>query len=917
MRFTKVFALSCLFLAVFWVWLAADSREVVMAEGAAVASNGWDRRFGRPLDDFSIYVIRVYGEDVYIGGGGEFDYHDDPSVPPVDSLLHWDGEQWQTLGLGFNDVGSVNDIVRFDGDLYVGGYFETIGGIAADSLARWDGERWWPVAEFEGRPRQVNVLEVIDGQLYIGGEFEEVDNVTVNNIARWDGETWFALDGGVSEDGYGSVSEIQDLLPHEGMLYVGGDFTQGGEINSDYVIAWDLETEAWVSLDGGVTLDDDLYFGEVQALEIFQGDLVIAGKFDEANGRSVSNIARWDGVQWHPLEGGTSDTVLALLTVDDVLYVGGRFEQVDNQIDTSLAMWDGATWSAVDEQDYDDISVLTANNKGGFYAGHLSADMFRVAEWTGTRWLSLGKGIDHGARALAADDEGNIYLGGSDQHLAQAGNIPINGVGMWNGVYWSAVGPGEDDSGFGVDGTVLTILADGDEIYFGGQFTAIGGISAANIAKWNRSTGVWSALGSGMNAAVLDLTLDDTGVLYAAGAFTAAGGLNANRVAWWDGADWQNLGAQAPLFEGPVFALAFDGNDLYLGGQFPRAQGSGPIEDYNHIAHWNRMTHQLMKLGEGVAAPVSGFEAAVFDLVVIGDALYVGGHFSQAGLISANDMVRWETQTGTWEAMDSGVGGSNSDDDYNAVRALVADGTNLYVGGQFARAGTETSPNVALWDTAGETWVGLDGGLATLPDGDIVSYLDEYDDGVFALTLHGGDLYMGGGFYAAGLHPAQNFGRWGVVPPQSTSNVVTAAGGMLDSGEGVTLTFPPNAVSEETTVQYQGLLTPSSALPSDVVGVRSFQVTATDSGGTVSLFAEPYTLEIAYTAADLTAVAVDETMLNVAYWNGSAWVELLPCAGCGVDVGQDRVTVMVDFTAEFVLIGRSQRVFLPLAVKGD
>jgi hypothetical protein len=45
---------------------------------------------------------------------------------------------------------------------------------------------------------------------------------------------------------------------------------------------------------------------------------------------------------------------------------------------------------------------------------------------------------------------------------------------------------------------VLALAVSGSDLYAGGEFTTAGGISAANIAKWNGSS--WSALGSGMGA---------------------------------------------------------------------------------------------------------------------------------------------------------------------------------------------------------------------------------------------------------------------------------------------------------------------------------------------------------------------------------------------------------------------------------
>src|SRR5438105_7263630 len=71
------------------------------------------------------------------------------------------------------------------------------------------------------------------------------------------------------------------------------------------------------------------------------------------------------------------------------------------------------------------------------------------------------------------------------------------------------------DSRFGatVDGEVYAVASAGNDVYIGGNFTAAGGVPAANIARWNGSQ--WQALGTGADGAVYALTLSDNGVLYA------------------------------------------------------------------------------------------------------------------------------------------------------------------------------------------------------------------------------------------------------------------------------------------------------------------------------------------------------------------------------------------------------------------
>lgn len=92
----------------------------------------------------------------------------------------------------------------------------------------------------------------------------------------------------------------------------------------------------------------------------------------------------------------------------------------------------------------------------------------------------------------------------------------------------------------GASGAVEAMAVDGSgNLFIGGAFNAIRGISASFIAKWNGSA--WSALGSGMNNTVFALAVSGSD-LYAGGSFTTAGGVPANRIAKWNGSAWSAMG---------------------------------------------------------------------------------------------------------------------------------------------------------------------------------------------------------------------------------------------------------------------------------------------------------------------------------------------------------------------------------------
>ncbi len=144
-------------------------------------------------------------------------------------------------------------------------------------------------------------------------------------------------------------------------------------------------------------------------------------------------------------------------------------------------------------------------------AGGIGAS--NIAEWDGTNWFPLGMGLNGSVGALACDNSGNLYAGGS---FTMAGGMIATNIAEWNGSAWSSLG-----SGFS-GGLVNALACDSfGNVYAGGSFTAADGVTAKYIAKWNGTN--WSALGSGMNNFVWSLAFDPSGNLYAGGYFTTAG----------------------------------------------------------------------------------------------------------------------------------------------------------------------------------------------------------------------------------------------------------------------------------------------------------------------------------------------------------------------------------------------------------
>jgi hypothetical protein len=363
-----------------------------------------------------------------------------------------------------------------------------------------------------------------------------------------------------------------------------------------------------------------------------------------------------------------------------------------------------------------------------------------IARWDGTSWSALGSGVLGFLDALAVFDNGSgarLWAGGS---FAQAGQVNANNTATWDGANWSPAGAQAN----GMNGIVHALLqsnATGNpSLVAGGDFTSAGSTLANHIAQWDGAS--WHALGSGTNDTVRALAVFDDGsgpALYAAGLFAQAGGNGANAIARWDGANWSPL--STGLGSGPqiaAYALAvFDdgtGPALYVGGTFTSAGGV----QANNVARWSG--HAWSAVGTGISGTVDSM--TIFD-DGSGPALYVGGNFSSAGGILAPGVAKWNGSV--WSGLGPGISG------VVAALAVFDDGAGpaLYAGGIFFTIRALTVNSIARWN--GSAWSAVGGGITSA--GDLLA-LGVFDDG------SGAALYAGGVFTSAGGHSASSIARW-------------------------------------------------------------------------------------------------------------------------------------------------------------
>lgn len=333
---------------------------------------------------------------------------------------------WKAMGTGVTGATAVNCLlVDPAGQIYAGGYFTQMGGVANTSrIALWTGSAWSALGT-GALNGNVSALAIgPDGAIYAGGEFTQMGGVaSTAYIAKWSGGAWSAL-------GTGANNPVRSLVvTSDGSLYAGGEFTlMGGVANTVNIARWD--GAVWTPLGAGMN-------GAVWALAYLNNNLYVGGAFSTAGGIPADFIARWatDSLGWAALGAGADDTVLALaIGKDGSLYAGGEFLTLGEGSINHIGRWNGVRWEQLRPSMYKSLwvgDVLNGTNSdvytiypapnGDIYIGgdFTTAGGVPLPDrgtiWNGSTFLPLDVNVQDAAAffyAYAIDKLGRLYVGG-------------------------------------------------------------------------------------------------------------------------------------------------------------------------------------------------------------------------------------------------------------------------------------------------------------------------------------------------------------------------------------------------------------------------------------------------------------------------------------------------------------------------
>jgi hypothetical protein len=372
-------------------------------------------------------------------------------------------QQWVPLGAGAGGVnGAVHSLALHSGRLYVGGEFTSAGGLPAAGIASWSGTAWAGLGSGlagSGSPSlpHARCMASFGGELYVGGYFQTAGGLSSSGFAKWNGTNWIAL--GV--DG-GEVRCIRSWSHHflpQTRLYVGGQFTSiAGTPNAKLAtfsgsawssIALPIEAYGVYGLSIGATASGADVYAMISGPTTQGVYRYVAGAWSllAPGGSSSFNfyagqlvacwgaVQRWDGAVWRPFGDGIQGSLNDSAMYNGSLYLGGSFSFADQQQISSLVRWDGSAYSMVGTGVTGSVNSLVVHNNaliaGGYLTNAGGVAVSGVARWNGSAWSAMAGSPPYVTKLLVHN--GQLYLAGYQSN-------GTGGVYRWNGFGWTRLG---------------------------------------------------------------------------------------------------------------------------------------------------------------------------------------------------------------------------------------------------------------------------------------------------------------------------------------------------------------------------------------------------------------------------------------------------------------------------------------------
>jgi hypothetical protein len=544
--------------------------------------------------------------------------------------------------------GTVHTVLQTNGLLYLGGIFENVLRPNAPSSASMDifsglPEPDWPL--FNGTVHAA-VADGLGGW-FVGGQFTLVGGVGHTNLVHLRADKSVDPNWAVTPD-----EAVLALAVSGETLYAGGSFTTLNGQARNYIAAVDALTGALSDWNTGEAFVDPTRQKPVgvRAIVVGQGVVYIAGAFDRLGGVERSNLAALDQTtgrptDWYPIDFSFPETGQVI----DAIALSG------NTIYAASSLM-----AAIDENPRSYLAAFDTTKQTNSL----------------TSWNPSADGPVYSIKVFCD----TVYVAGS---FTQVGGQPRANLAALDPVTGEAR-PWNPSA----NGTVKALAISGNDVLAGGSFTRIGGQPRERLAALDITSGAASLWSPPIGFNVSSLAV--------AGSRVVAGGtpagiarrnLVALDIATGKPTDW------TPNPSDGVYSLAVSGTNVYVGGMFTEIGG----QPRNRLATVSATTGMATPWNPNVGGDfivsfvgTSRTNVIVESMVLVGNALYIAGSFTNVGAVVRNHLAVVDLTTGLalpWNP-----------DANDTVRTIAVSGNTLYAGGRFTQIGGQTRRRAAALD---------------------------------------------------------------------------------------------------------------------------------------------------------------------------------------------------------------------------
>jgi trimeric autotransporter adhesin len=278
--------------------------------------------------------------------------------------------------------------------------------------------------------------------------------------------------------------------------------------------------------------------------------------YNTTNGKETI-IYKWDGSNLNEIGSDIIGEIRAMIIYDGNLVIAGSFQNIDDGSFNNIAIRSGNSWLNLNDglgNKYSIIYSLCLFNDTLFAGGNLSDNGSNLFYWNNTIWKQYN--YFNGPIFCICPFRNELYVSGD---FTRVDTTQIKYLAKYSSFVWQSLA----DS---LDGKINKMIVRDNKLYLSGAFYIDQESPFSFIGYFDGNE--FHSLGSGVNSYVSDMSFIGSN-LYVSGGFDSSGAEPTNKISQWDGENWEPVSLNN--LEGSVletYGIGKSGASLLIFGKF-------------------------------------------------------------------------------------------------------------------------------------------------------------------------------------------------------------------------------------------------------------------------------------------------------------------------------------------------------------